>query len=241
VQPAARVGRDDVGRGDAEPFNLATLAREFGEQTGLTRFPEDWFPLNAVSLIGRALGSVRREVSLAPGCDAHCSLGTYFYIDESNRPHCVPGFFDVERFFRSLAEVSPEPSQGLLARRISEIREFNRLSQCFDKRKAPPGLTFERLLRGLDGWEDKSVGRSADWSRRGFNGMFVAGMHFMDARSYNLRRLRRCIIQYVTTDLRVVPFCSYNAGARLRNAEELSRVQHVRDVHAMDSGPVNLE
>ena len=50
----------------------------------------------------------------------------------------------------------------------------------------------------------------------------------MDARSYNLRRLRRCIIQYVTTQGEVVPFCSYNAGARLRNAEEATRVQDVR-------------
>ena len=52
--------------------------------------------------------------------------------------------------------------------------------------------------------------------QRGFNGIFVAGMHFMDAHSYNLRRLQRCIIQYVATDGQLIPFCSYNAGARLR-------------------------
>jgi uncharacterized radical SAM superfamily Fe-S cluster-containing enzyme len=69
--------------------------------------------------------------------------------------------------------------------------------------------------------------------------MFVAGMHFMDARSYNLRRLRRCVIQYVTTGGEVVPFCSYNAGARLRNAEELARVQHVTRVHAAECGAMN--
>jgi uncharacterized radical SAM superfamily Fe-S cluster-containing enzyme len=239
IQPAAHVGRVEVGGADAEPFNLATLAREFGVQTGLTRFPDDWFPLSAVALIGRALGNVRQEAMLGPGCDAHCSLGTYFYIDEGNRPHCVPGFFDVERFFRALAEIQPEAGQGLLARRISEIREFSRLSECFDKRKAPAGLTFQRLLRGLEGWEDKSVGRSAGWFNRGFNGMFVAGMHFMDARSYNLRRLRRCIIQYVTTQREVVPFCSYNAGARLRNAEEATRVNNVRSIPEADYGPVN--
>jgi uncharacterized radical SAM superfamily Fe-S cluster-containing enzyme len=69
--------------------------------------------------------------------------------------------------------------------------------------------------------------------------MFVAGMHFMDARSYNLRRLRRCVIQYVTTGREVVPFCSYNAGARFRNAEELLRVQRVRSVHPAESGAMN--
>jgi uncharacterized radical SAM superfamily Fe-S cluster-containing enzyme len=51
-------------------------------------------------------------------------------------------------------------------------------------------------------------------------------MHFMDAHSYNLRRLGRCIIQYVTTDGKLVPFCSYNAGVRLRDDEELTRISN---------------
>jgi uncharacterized radical SAM superfamily Fe-S cluster-containing enzyme len=224
IQPAARVGRVEVEGRDEEPFNLATMAREFGVQTGLTRFPADWFQLNAVSLISRAVSGVRGKLSHVASCDAHCSLGTYFYIDEDNRPHCVPQFLDVERFFRTLAQFAPAPNGGSLASRISEMQEFKRLAECFDKQAAPPGLTFQRLLRGLEGWEDKSVGRGAGWFRRGFNGMFVAGMHFMDARSYNLRRLKRCIIQYVTTGGEVIPFCSYNAGARLRCAEESTRL-----------------
>lgn len=48
----------------------------------------------------------------------------------------------------------------------------------------------------------------------------------MDAHSYNLRRLNRCIIQYVATDGQLIPFCSYNAGARLREAEELIRIEN---------------
>jgi uncharacterized radical SAM superfamily Fe-S cluster-containing enzyme len=53
--------------------------------------------------------------------------------------------------------------------------------------------------------------------------MFVAGMHFMDHRNYNFRRLRRCIIQYVTGANQLIPFCSYNAGARFRDQEESIR------------------
>jgi hypothetical protein len=124
-----------------------------------------------------------------------------------------------------MAEVTPDSGQGIIERQISRIRQFGRLSQCFDKRKAPEGLTFQRLLRSLEGWEDKSKGRSAGWFHRGFNGIFVAGMHFMDARSYNLRRLKRCIIQYVATDGQLIPFCSYNAGARLRTGEESIRTE----------------
>jgi uncharacterized radical SAM superfamily Fe-S cluster-containing enzyme len=226
VQPAAYVGRVEVGNASPEPFNLATMAREFGQQTGLTRFPSDWFPLNSISLISRALDRVRREASLPPASDAHCSVGTFFYVDDNNKPFCLSSFFDLDRFFRSMAEVTPSADQGFIARKVSQVRQFAQLSQCLDRQKAPPELTFQRLLRSMDAWEDKNEGRSDGWAQRGFNGIFVAGMHFMDPQSYNLRRLKRCIIQYVTTDGQLIPFCSYNAGARLRETEESRRIEN---------------
>jgi uncharacterized radical SAM superfamily Fe-S cluster-containing enzyme len=224
IQPAADVGRIAVTNSGAEPFNLATMARAFGEQTGLTRFPDDWFPLNSISLLSRAIERVRNEKTHPPLSDAHCSIGTFFYVDDNNKPFCLSSFFDLDRFLRGMAGIKPYAEQGLFERQISKIRQFGQLSQCLDLRNTPTGLTFQRLLHSLDAWEDKHEGRSEGWAQRGFNGIFVAGMHFMDAHSYNLRRLRRCIIQYVSTDGQLIPFCSYNAGARLRDSEELTRI-----------------
>jgi uncharacterized radical SAM superfamily Fe-S cluster-containing enzyme len=224
IQPCADVGRIAVANGGAEPFNLATMARAFGEQTGLTRFPDDWFPLNSISLLSRAIERARNEKTRSPLSDAHCSIGTFFYVDDNNKPFCLSSFFDLDRFLRSIANIKPLAEQGRIERQISKLRQFGQLSQCLDLGKTPPGLTFPRLLRSLDAWENKHEGRSEGWAQRGFNGIFVAGMHFMDAHSYNLRRLRRCIIQYVSTDGKLIPFCSYNAGARLREREELTRI-----------------
>jgi len=227
IQPAALVGRINLPD-QTESFNLATMATAFGEQTGLTRFPDDWFPLNAVSTITRAVGRLRHNQETDPGCDAHCSLGTFFYIDDDNQPHCLTRFFDLERFFRGIQDIPARETQGILRQQVSRLKELRRFSDCFDRKKAPKDLSFQRLLRSLDNWDDKSIGRGPGWFRRGVNGMFVAGMHFMDSRSYNFRRLRRCIIQYVTTDSEVFPFCCYNAGPRYRVAEELTRL-HLRN------------
>jgi hypothetical protein len=224
MQPAALVGRIALPD-ESESFNLATMATAFGQQTGLTRFPEDWFPLNAVSTITRAVSRIRHAEGTNPACDAHCSLGTFFCIDDDNKPHCLTRFFDLDRFFRGLHDAPVQEPQGALRQQISRLKELWRFSDCFDKQNAPKGLTFQRLLRSLDNWDEKSVGRGPAWFRRGFNGMFVAGMHFMDARSYNFRRLQRCIIQYVTTNREVLPFCCYNAGPRYRIEEEAARLQ----------------
>ncbi|MEW6366651.1 MAG: radical SAM protein [Acidobacteriota bacterium] len=227
MQPAARIGRIPEPKEDGSPsFNLADMAIEFGKQTGLTRTPEDWFPLNAVSLITRGLSSLRGEPLLHAECDAHCSVGTYFFVDRENTATCVNQFLDMEKFFDAVGKLAPT-GRGFLGGRVSRLLQTRQLSSCFDRRGAPAGLTFERLLHGLDGWEDKSVGRAPDWDQRGFNGLFVAGMHFMDPYNYNLRRLNRCIIKYVTTDGKIVPFCSYNAGERYRTVEENRRAAAV--------------
>ncbi len=224
VQPMAATGRVNVLRPADTTFNLADAAMEFSRQTGLTRFPDDWFPLNALTLLTRGVARLRGETQQNPACDAHCSVGTYFHIGDDNKPTCLTSFLDLNRLLRGIGDVRVPEGSGMLRRKISGLAQLKLLSSCFDAAQAPRGMTFLRLLRGLDGWEDKSVGRSRLWFRRGFNGLFVAGMHFMDSSNYSARRVRRCIIKYVTTEGRLVSFCSYNAGERHRAAEDVTRL-----------------
>jgi uncharacterized radical SAM superfamily Fe-S cluster-containing enzyme len=222
VQPMAATGRLKVPHEGS--FNLVDMAREFGRQTGLTRFPEDWFPLNSLTMITRGVSRLRGETAQNPACDAYCSVGTYFHVDDQNRATCLTRFFDLEGFLRTMGDLPMARRTGFFARQISGIAQLKTLSSCFDGRNAPKGLSFLRLLKGLDGWEDKTVGRGQSWFQRGFNGMFFAGMHFMDATNFSTRRTHRCIIKYVTTDGRLVSFCNYSSGARQRDAEELIRL-----------------
>jgi uncharacterized radical SAM superfamily Fe-S cluster-containing enzyme len=224
VQPMAATGRVKLLRPTDVTFNLADLALEFSRQTGLTRVPDDWIPLNALTMLTRGVARLRGDAPQSPACDAHCSIGTYFYIDDNNRPTCLMDFLDLERLLLAAGELRAPEGRGRLLQRISALTQLKQLSSCFDANRAPDGLSFLRLLRGLDGWEDKSVGRARRWFKRGFNGMFVAGMHFMDSTNYSARRVRRCIIKYATTDGRVLSFCRYNAGERHRTIEDAKRL-----------------
>jgi uncharacterized radical SAM superfamily Fe-S cluster-containing enzyme len=104
------------------------MARAFGDQTGLTRFPDDWFPLNSISLLSRAIERVRNEKMHPPLSDAHCSIGTFFYVDDNNKPFCLSSFFDLDRFLRGMAKIKPHAEQGLIERQISKVRQFGQLS-----------------------------------------------------------------------------------------------------------------
>ena len=224
-QPVAQIGRCIETDHAGEQFNLADLALEFGKQTGLTSCPEDWFPLNSIAMITRGLERLRGDEVTGPVCDAHCSLGTYFHVDSEGKATCISRFLDVEKFLESISRLTPKKIQGIFKQLISRYREWNDLKRFFKRVHAPKGLTFERMLRSLDGWEDKAVGRASNWDEYGFNGMFVAGMHFMDHRNFNIRRLRRCIIHYITADGYRIPFCNYNSGMRLRNKEEATHLE----------------
>ena len=41
---------------------------------------------------------------IPPLSDAHCSIGTFFYVDDNNKPFCLSSFFDLDSFLRGMAE-----------------------------------------------------------------------------------------------------------------------------------------
>ena len=63
VQPMAATGRVKVLRPTDATFNLADLALEFSRQTGLTRVPDDWIPLNALTMLTRGVARLRGDAA----------------------------------------------------------------------------------------------------------------------------------------------------------------------------------
>ncbi len=53
--------------------------------------------------------------------------------------------------------------------------------------------------------------------------LFIGSMHFMEPYNFDCERSERCCIHYVTPDLKVIPFCSYNTIHREKYLEKYSR------------------
>lgn len=56
------------------------------------------------------------------------------------------------------------------------------------------------------------VRRGSSPSLRKFhrNTLFIGIMHFMDPYNFDVERVKRCGIHYITPSLKIIPFCSYN-------------------------------
>ena len=84
-QPVAFTGRIAKHELLAKRFTLADLARCVSEQTGIIDPSTDWFPLSCVTPFSKFIAALRGTGVPTISSHPHCSLGTYFFVDERSK------------------------------------------------------------------------------------------------------------------------------------------------------------
>jgi uncharacterized radical SAM superfamily Fe-S cluster-containing enzyme len=69
----------------------------------------------------------------------------------------------------------------------------------------------------------------------------IGGMHFQDLYNYDISRVMRCVIHYVTPDLRIIPFCAYNSGPCYREEVESTCSISAKEWKAQNGGRTIVE
>jgi hypothetical protein len=221
-QPVSFTGRDEHLSDEQRErwrYTLADLARDFSEQTGLTRAVDDWYPLSATGTLSDladvARGSSAEWGSVKCGCHPNCGVGTYVMVDMQTREcTAVPRFIDLERFLADVTRIND------WARGTKWTAILSALSLCrnFRATKAPRGMRFIDLLRQIDSHTGGGLGIQKGGKFR-WGLLTVAGMWFQDVFNYDFRRTEMCIIPYAT-QAGEISFCAYNTGIGWRKIVE---------------------
>lgn len=219
-QPVAFTGRIAKHELLAKRFTLADLARCVSEQTGITDPRADWFPLACVTPFSKLTAALRGTGVPTISAHPHCSLGTYFFVDEKSK-QAVPitRFVDVPNMLQDMEELS-RSAQKAHFKFYSKMKAWNALQKHFKPQFAPPGLTFTKFLQTLQGMTNKKLGRDGQDGTFTYRTLLVAGMHFQDGYNYDIERVKRCVIHYATPDGKLYPFCTYNSGPCYREKIE---------------------
>ena len=90
-----------------------------------------------------------------------------------------------------------------------------KITQYFDEKYAPPELKLRKMIRNIILRGTKQALGDLHWRV-----LFIGAMHFMDRFNYDIERVQRCVVHYVTPDGRLIPFCAYNTGSTLRREIE---------------------
>lgn len=219
-QPVAFTGRIAKHELLAKRFTLADLARCVSEQTGITDPRADWFPLACVTPFSKLTAALRGTGVPTISSHPHCSLGTYFFVDEKSK-QAVPitRFVDVPNMLQDMEELSRSAGKARF-KFYSKMKAWNNLKRHFKPEFAPPELTFTKFLQTLQGLTNKKLGRDGKDGTFTYRTLLVAGMHFQDGYNYDIERVKRCVIHYATPDGKLYPFCTYNSGPCYREKIE---------------------
>ena len=98
------------------------------------------------------------------------------------------------------------------------FKAYRLMNKCIYDDKVPEGLskkTFLKVMGNIMSKKSKKTLAVFSWKM-----MFIGGMHFQDSYNYDIERVERCAIHYVTPDLRVIPFCAFNSGPEYRKEVE---------------------
>ena len=219
-QPVAFTGRINRRELEQKRFTLADLARCVSEQTGITDAQQDFFPLACVTPFSKLTATLRGVGVPTISSHPHCSLGTYFFVDEETK-EAVPitRFVDVGNMLQDMDELSRKGHKAMF-KLYTKMRAWNSFKKHFHEDRAPRGLTFTKFLQTLQGLTDKKLGRDGKDGTYTYRTLLVAGMHFQDLYNYDIERAKRCVIHYTAPDGQLYPFCTYNSGPEFREKIE---------------------
>jgi len=214
-QPVAFTGRIDKEQREKERYTLTDMTRDIDEQTGYTT-RDDWYPVPVVAPISTFISAILGEDKVTFTAHPHCGLATYLFIQDG-KVIPITQFFDVKKLQDSLLDLT-EKVEGGKGKTVAELKAFSILRKAIIKEKMPEGLSITKFLKTMQTvFSDQSKEGLSEFS---WNMMFVGGMHFQDNYNYDIERVKRCVIHYVTPDERIIPFCAYNGGPVFRTEVE---------------------
>ncbi len=136
-----------------------------------------------------------------------CGAGTYIYVEwKNNEPHFIPisKFIDLEGLLEYFKEKADELKEGASKYWVG-IKILANIKKFIDREKGPKDFdVFKMLYSVVMNHNYEALG---EWH---YKTLFLGTMHFMDLYNYDIQRVMRCDIHYVTPDGRVIPFCTYN-------------------------------
>ncbi len=233
-QPLAFTGRVTNEEVQTGRFTLPDLVRCVEEQTGYAT-KDDWYPVPVVAPISKFASIILGETKVTFTTHPHCGIATYLFQDNTGNIVPFPRFVDVARFSTGLNEIA-DKAENSKFKKMYVAKLIKLLNSCVDESKMPEGLTKLKFMTTIkDVMSDKSKDTLAQFS---WKMMLIAGMHFQDSYNYDIERVRRCGVHYISPDCRIFPFCAYNSGPEYRKEIEAKfsiPLAEWRKTHAKDA------
>jgi uncharacterized radical SAM superfamily Fe-S cluster-containing enzyme len=204
-QPVSLTGRlTDAERAKLR-ITIPDCIEKIEQQTDGEILRDHWFPVPSCSPLTDFIEAFTSRTQYELSVHFACGAATYVFSDvEKKKLTPLPEFVDIPGLMEYLEEKQDEINSGT-NRYLVASRVLTRIQSFVDKDKQPPGLSFAKLVTdALIKHDYNAIGQFHEKS------MLIGMMHFQDKFNYDVERVQRCDIHYLTPDLRIIPFCAYN-------------------------------
>ncbi|MFQ5711606.1 MAG: tetraether lipid synthase Tes [Candidatus Geothermarchaeales archaeon] len=207
-QPVSLVGR--ISREEREKLRVTIpdVLEAIEEQTQGQIQVEDWYTCPSTSSVTHFVEALTGRPHYELSVHFTCGVGTYVFRDgEKMTP--ITRFVDIEGLFEYLQEKADELQSGANKRWV-ELKMLYKLRSFIDSKKTPKGFKLSRILYNI--LMRHSYGALGTFH---YDALFLGMMHFMDLYNYDIARVKRCDIHYLSPDGRIIPFCAFNVMPEL--------------------------
>lgn len=221
-----------TGRATDNPFREAwrdwRFVEEVQNQTQGQIKMTDFFPLSMMVSPIMIMRKFMRKPWPLFSCSPQCGVVNWMYVSRNSKIIPINHFVDFERFFRTIQKS---------ARSVESKSRFSLLSTLFlaamtslnwflVAKEIGVFTLMTTILKTHISPTYQSLGKLR---RR----IFLLGcMAFMDQYSFDVDRVRRCVVHYITPDLKIIPFCAYNNIHRIGTEEDYATKQKKPELYA---------
>jgi hypothetical protein len=214
-----------TGRASDNPFREAwrdwRFVEEVESQTQSQITSSDFFPMSVMVSPIMIMRKFMKKPWPLFSCSPECGVVNWMYVSKSGKIIPINHFVNFEKFFGSIQKT---------ARAVESKGQLSLLSMLFFAAMRSlnwPLVTkeigFFTLMKTILKTHTSPTYESLGNLRRK---IFLLGcMAFMDPYSFDVNRVRRCVVHYVTPDLKVIPFCAYNNVHRTETEKEYASRQ----------------
>ncbi len=221
-QPVSFSGRISKKELKAQRFTLSDLPDRVAKQTGWDITPDDFYPVPSLAVLSDLISLLKKEPKTTFTNHPHCGISTFVLYDKKKKKVIpITRIIDMDALFedarKGALKIEGATIKGLARARVGGglLWNLKHGDKYIRRENVPEGMDIYGLIKPLFTDGDKSAMSKITWSA-----LMIGAMHFQDAYNYDIERVKRCGIHYVTPDGRIIPFCAYNTGPVFRESVE---------------------
>ena len=220
-QPIAFTGRATENP-FRENFREWSFAEDVEKQTHGEIKTTDLYPMSIMTSPIKIMRKFMKKPWPLFSCSPQCGIVNWIYVSKDGKMFPINRFVNFDRFFNTIRKTAETAESKGKISLLSSLFMASMLSMnMFLVTKEVGMLTLiNSIMRMHLSPSYQSLGKIR---RR----IFLLGcMAFMDSYNFDVNRVRRCVVHYVTPDLKLIPFCAYNNIHRIAIEKEYASRQN---------------